>query len=316
MLSDCYIFFKHIPASYRDSYTISQFPQDYTETIFTKILSGCTSYTQVCTHREKDLMFYTYVIKIVDGYLGFGFVLNNIVMSEIDPIFDTFDALVEKWQNKGFLKMKENELFLNATYEDLLNEHNVKDVEKSLIPLEKYHTRLPQKSFSKGVEERVFKITDDVEMIIESTHQDNYVFIQKSIKPNFILTAIEKAQNDEITKLQESIRQQEKIKRDLLSQKEMFEREIGHQRDMLRQEQERLQQERERRIREKEREERKLNEELARIEKEKKNEKGSGCANGCSDFFVGLIFVSCLFFPPIGWVIGIIIVAVYYANRK
>lgn len=292
MLSDCYIFLKQTDPV-KNNCIISQFPQDYTETIFTKIISNCKAYTQVCTHRDKDLIYYTYVIKIIDGYLGFGFVLNHVMLSEITPIFDAFDNLIKKWEKSDILHVKDKALALSVFYGDLLNEHRIKDIEDCLVSIEKFHTELPQKSYSRGLEEHRFKISHDNETIIESIHQDNFVFIENDFMQKWIVNTITENERKENIRLAEAIRERERIRKNLEreyeQEREFLKREEERLRREIQEQKEKIEREKERIEREKEREEERLRkeiqEQMERIEREKKRKEGR----------VALLFVSFLF---------------------
>ena len=84
---DFYIFEKAIS-------TYSQYVDDDTKNIFQNI--NIQSKEQLSIHHDDTLVYYIYTRKTVNGYVGFGIVLNGVVYTDFADLFSIFRKLTEE----------------------------------------------------------------------------------------------------------------------------------------------------------------------------------------------------------------------------
>ena len=74
-----------------------QYPNDYTQEIFAKMSSYATAKTQICIHRQRELMYYAYIRRLETStkgdYLGLCIILNDLIVSRIELLFNAYEAL-------------------------------------------------------------------------------------------------------------------------------------------------------------------------------------------------------------------------------
>ena len=80
-----------------------QYPNDYTQEIFAKMSSYATAKTQLCIHRQRELLYYAYIQRIDNtdsDYIGLCLVVNDLFVDDIVSLFsmfeNTFSNIVEK----------------------------------------------------------------------------------------------------------------------------------------------------------------------------------------------------------------------------
>lgn len=82
----------------------SQFPDDYSSSIFETFHKHAKSVTQLSIHREGNLMYYGYIRKLEEkNYIGFCIVLNGLMMSQINQLFALYENLITTLVTKGYL---------------------------------------------------------------------------------------------------------------------------------------------------------------------------------------------------------------------
>ena len=74
----------------------SQYPDDFTNKIFMKMGEWDTSAdTYIAVHRKGELMYYGYVRKLeADRYIGFCTVLNGMMVTDFNVLFEIFDSIL------------------------------------------------------------------------------------------------------------------------------------------------------------------------------------------------------------------------------
>lgn len=71
----------------------SQYPIDYTSSIFHSFSNKAKSNTQIAIHRDRDLMYYAYVRKMENGKnFGICCVLNGMMLTQVDGLFNLFET--------------------------------------------------------------------------------------------------------------------------------------------------------------------------------------------------------------------------------
>lgn len=79
---------------FSNSGTYSQYPDDYAKEIFQTMAENASGESTVAIHRENNLMYYGYIYKFQQQYIGFGVLVNNMLLNDIDSIFRIFENAV------------------------------------------------------------------------------------------------------------------------------------------------------------------------------------------------------------------------------
>ena len=75
----------------------SQYPQDYTTAIFKQFNSKAKSQTQLCIHRDGDLIYYAYIRKLSEQkYIGLCAVLNGMMFSDVQTVFNCLNNRLQE----------------------------------------------------------------------------------------------------------------------------------------------------------------------------------------------------------------------------
>lgn len=166
----------------------SQYPDDYTKTIFSNMQKGAKATTQICVHRENDVMYYGYIRQLEDNdYLGICAVINGVAITHLDRLFETFETIISMMVRNGYLiHFGDNgELTGNAgrLYESKEQIDLITNTLQAYFDgLEGSARRLSAVQF--GVAHntiRAFSIKDDDKNdIVSSTLSNGYTFIYKS----------------------------------------------------------------------------------------------------------------------------------------
>lgn len=164
----------------------SQFPDDYTNTVFQKFFSESKSKTQVAIHRNGNLMYYGYVRKLEqDKYIGFCVVLNGQILKNLEQLFSLFENtitdLVTKGQlihfnSNGVIVTKVDKLYLNKDDIDSLTEV----LRSGFDRLDVHSEILPSVNYGLGIDSvKHFSSDDDINYIIKSSYSNGYTFVYK-----------------------------------------------------------------------------------------------------------------------------------------
>lgn len=79
---------------FSNSGTYSQYPDDYAKEIFQTMAENASGESTVAIHRENNLMYYGYIYKFQQQHIGFGVLVNNVLLNDIDSIFRIFENAV------------------------------------------------------------------------------------------------------------------------------------------------------------------------------------------------------------------------------
>jgi len=167
---------------FNNGYT--QYPDDYTKTIFQKFYSNAKSATQITIHREGNLMYYGYIRKLeLNRYIGFCVVINGLILTRLEGLFSLFEntifALVSNGQLIHFNEQGNivTKLYINREEIDLLTQlfragfHHFQNTVKPLPPINYSISQDTIKSFA---------IDNDIDEIIKSSYTFGYTYIFKS----------------------------------------------------------------------------------------------------------------------------------------
>lgn len=170
---------------FNNGYT--QYPDDYTKTIFQNFYSNAKSTTQITIHREGNLMYYGYIRKLeLNRYIGFCVVINGLILTRLEGLFSLYEntifTLVSNGQlihfnEQGNIVTNVDKLYVNREEIDLLTQsfragfHHFQNTVKPLPPLNYSISKDTIKSFA---------IDNDIDEIIKSSHTFGYTYIFKS----------------------------------------------------------------------------------------------------------------------------------------
>lgn len=167
----------------------SQYPDDYTSSIFETFHKHAKSVTQLSIHREGNLVYYGYIRKLEEkNYIGFCIVLNGLLVTQINQLFSLYEYLTTNLVSKGYLIHFNNQGDIITNVEKLyLNQEEISQLQNSIrFNLQKLdYTVLPPVDYSKSKDSiKDFHVSDNLEDIIKSTYTNAYTFIYKTKEYN------------------------------------------------------------------------------------------------------------------------------------
>lgn len=181
MNSDVYIFGK------LGSY-YSQCPDDFTSEIFMKMGEWDTSAdTYISIHRKGELMYYGYVRKLeADRYIGFCSVLNGMMVTDFNVLFEIFDSMLNHLAVGGeILKYSDSGEIVTNTQSLVFGKPVLNQVrallKDGLSGLSDNLKGLPPESYGISVSEsKQFDLhVDDMPQIVSASWNYCYTFIAK-----------------------------------------------------------------------------------------------------------------------------------------
>lgn len=165
----------------------TQYPDDYTKSIFHNFYANAKSTTQIAVHREGCLMYYGYIRKLEqECYIGFCVVLNELMLIKLDELFllneNIISNLITKGQLIHFNEQGEivsyvDRLYMNREEIDIIIESfyaGFRRLENSIQPLPTVKYGILNSSVKN------FLVEDNIEEIVESSHTYGYTYIYKS----------------------------------------------------------------------------------------------------------------------------------------
>lgn len=165
----------------------SQYPSDYSKSIFAKFYEHSKSKTQITVHRERDLMYYGYIRKLEDdNYIGLCTVVNGKFVFSIEQLFSVYERVIELMVKNGYLIHFDDHgeittsvvrLYENAEEISLITG----SLQNAFDGLENNSQALPP--LNNGVAKDTFKsfsIQEDAKTIVDSTFTNAYTFVYKS----------------------------------------------------------------------------------------------------------------------------------------
>lgn len=167
----------------------SQYPDDYTFSIFETFHKHAKSVTQLSIHREGNLVYYGYIRKLEEkNYIGFCIMLNGLLVTQINQLFSLYEYLITNLVSKGYLIHFNNQGDIITNVEKLyLNQEEISQLQNSIrFNLQKLdYTVLPPIDYSKSKDSiKDFHVSDNLEDIIKSTYTNAYTFIYKTKEYN------------------------------------------------------------------------------------------------------------------------------------
>lgn len=181
MNSDVYIFGK------LGSY-YSQYPDDFTSEFFMKMGEWYTPVdTYISVHRRGELMYYGYVRKLkADRYIGFCSVLNGMMVTDLNALFDVFDSMLNHLAVGGEILKYSDSGEIVANTQSLVYGKPILNQVRALLKdglsgLSTNLKGLPPESYGISVNEsKQFDLhTDDMSQIVSASWSYSYTFIAK-----------------------------------------------------------------------------------------------------------------------------------------
>lgn len=162
----------------------SQYPDDYTSSIFQKFSANAKSTTQIAIHRDGNLMYYAYIYKLQqDKYIGLCVVLNGLILKRIDGLFSLFGNTIFYLAMNGELLHFNEQGDLVTSVERLnWNRENIELLTEFLRAgfsrLKHDCTSLPAVSYGTSKDScKEFVVDDDQDEIIKSSYTNSYTYI-------------------------------------------------------------------------------------------------------------------------------------------
>lgn len=165
----------------------SQYPNDYTSSIFQKFSVNAKSTTQIAIHRDGNLVYYAYIRKLKqDRYIGLCVVLNGLMLKRLDGLFSLFENTISNlvtngklvhFNEQGDLVTSVEKLYLNREVIGLLTE----SLRAGFNRFTHDCTPLPAVSYGTSKDScKDFVVDDDQDEIIKSSYTNGYTYIYKS----------------------------------------------------------------------------------------------------------------------------------------
>lgn len=165
----------------------TQYPNDYSQSIFKVFHQNSKATTQIAIHREGDLMYYGYIRKLEeDCFIGLCIVINGKNITQIDSLFNIFENVIESmvkngylihFNDKGDITSTIGKLYENKEEIDLITSN----LQASFGRLEATSKNLPPVNYSTSKNSITsFSIQDDAKDIIKSSYTNGFTLIYKS----------------------------------------------------------------------------------------------------------------------------------------
>lgn len=162
-----------------------QYPDDYTNQIFTSFYENAKANTQVAIHRRDDIMYYSYIRKLENkNYIGFCVLMNGIMLSSVNALFPAFENVFTGLVSKGHL-VHFNELGEIVTNVKYLfnNQDEINELSSALeVIFEKFEYKsLPPLNYSIAKDAiKNFNVEDSDSDIVKASCMYGYTYIYKS----------------------------------------------------------------------------------------------------------------------------------------
>lgn len=165
----------------------TQYPNDYSQTIFKSFANNAQATTQIAIHRDGDLMYYGYIRKLEsEEYVGLCVVINGKYITQLDGLFAVFERAIETmtrngylihYSDKGEICSKVGQLYENREEIDLITSN----LQAAFEGLERTSQKLPAVSYGTAKNSiKSYSIQDVEQEIVKSSYTNGYTFIYKS----------------------------------------------------------------------------------------------------------------------------------------
>ena len=165
----------------------SQYPDDYTKSIFQTFSLNAKSATQIAIHRDGGLMYYGYIRKLEQGhYIGFCIVLNGLMVTKFDGLFSLYENVIStlvtngqliQFNQQGSIVVNVDRLYMKRDEIDFLTD----TLRAGFYNLKNTFKQLPAVSYGISNDSfQSFSLEDNQADIIKASHTSGYTYIFKS----------------------------------------------------------------------------------------------------------------------------------------
>lgn len=174
----------YIFGSFANGY--SQYPSDYTQTVFKNYYAHSTAPAQMIVHRENSLIYYGYIRKLeAERYIGLCVVLNSLMLTDFKEMFNIFENTITslvvngtflQFDDSGNIVSRVSQLYTNQTEISRIVNHLRDEFDR----LEGKSKPLPPISYGIAKNEiKTFSIDESVDEIVKASTMYSYTFIYK-----------------------------------------------------------------------------------------------------------------------------------------
>ncbi len=162
----------------------SQYPSDYTTDIFKEFYHKSKSATQLCVHRDGDIIYYAYIRKLDDDkHIGICVVLNGLMFANIMSLLSLFEQMFAGMISRGDLIMFDTQGNITSNVSQLFLEREIVEYIHQALrsQLDKIPTlKLPPVTFSVSKDSvKDFVVDDDTQEILDASSKYGYTYIYK-----------------------------------------------------------------------------------------------------------------------------------------
>jgi hypothetical protein len=169
--------------SFSGGYT--QYPNDYTQSIFKTFYENSKAKTQIAIHRDGDLMYYGYIRKLEqDSYIGICTVINGAAVTKVTKLIEAYEQVIElmvkngyliHYNNAGEIVSKVSQIYKNEEAIELITQ-SVRYLFDDLATI-----GLPPVNFSTSRDSvKNYTVQDNEAEIVKSSYTYGYTFVYKS----------------------------------------------------------------------------------------------------------------------------------------
>lgn len=171
----------------------TQYPSDYTTDIFKEFYKKSKAQTQLCIHRDGDIMYYAYIRKLgYNRYIGICAVINGLMLNDVPSVFNLFEQMTAGMISRGELIMFDTQGNITTNVTQLyLERETIERLQQILrTQLDKQPTKpLPPVTFSVAKDSvKGFFVDNDSQEIIEASSKYGYTYVYKDKGFNTIQT--------------------------------------------------------------------------------------------------------------------------------
>lgn len=181
MNSSVYIFGK-----FTSGYT--QYPdEDFSSSIFNKIYQNSKAISQIAIHRDGNLIYYTYIRKLIKNqYIGLCVLLNDALITDLKNLFSLFENTISNLAENGyFICYDEYGNLVGNTVKLYCKTEEIDAITNSLRQafkaLAKTAKRLPPENYAVSKNSsKSFTVEDSEDAILYSSYTNGFTYIYKS----------------------------------------------------------------------------------------------------------------------------------------
>lgn len=162
----------------------TQYPSDYTTDIFKNFYQQSKAQTQLCIHRNGDIMYYAYLRKLAgERYIGLCAVVNGLMLTDVSSVFTLFEQMFGGMISRGELIMFDTQGNITTNVTQLyLERETMEQLQQALrSQLDKQPTAaLPPMTFSVSKDSvKDFIVGDNAQDIIDASSKYGYTYVYK-----------------------------------------------------------------------------------------------------------------------------------------